>query len=540
MITAIIPAAGKSHNQILPDSNLPDAMTPINGKPVIAYEIEDLLERGIYTITVVIREDDLVSEKYLSSRFVDKAQLTILKNPHPEKGVGYSVLLAATNPDSSYLVVLGDTIYKGAYDFSSDFLIVSSDYEESCKWCFVAESERGAQSFINKPTSAPLDAQILCGIYYFHDGSRLCEIKNLLASNASVKNIELSDILSIYNILGGAFTLRAADAWYDCGNIENYYRARIDFLKIRNFNSIEYDDLYGSITKRSSKCDKLNHEINWYLNLPDRLKLFAPRLIDYRLSTTDAYYTVEFYGYQSLADIFVFGHLNTKLWSLIIGRLFDIIDLFRAYKAELPFSNFQTIYDTKNKQRIEEVRQTAFWQELMSHQELIINGKSCKNINYYLELTSSKLDWLYTPKDIAIIHGDLCLSNILFDGGSRIFKFIDPRGSFGSVGIYGDIKYDLAKLRHSLVSGYDFIVSDSFVINQVDSTYQLNLFAEAEHAQIGVIFDQSLLDRGYDLDKIKYIEAWLFLSMLPLHSDHPERQLAMYLSGIKLLNQINL
>jgi hypothetical protein len=28
---------------------------------------------------------------------------------------------------------------------------------------------------------------------------------------------------------------------------------------------------------------------------------------------------------------------------------------------------------------------------------------------------------------------------------------IDPRGSFGEVGIYGDNKYDIAKMRHSFV-----------------------------------------------------------------------------------------
>ena len=46
-IVAIIPAAGKPTNHIIPNNNQPDTMLPINGKPVIAHIIDDLLERKI-------------------------------------------------------------------------------------------------------------------------------------------------------------------------------------------------------------------------------------------------------------------------------------------------------------------------------------------------------------------------------------------------------------------------------------------------------------------------------------------------------------
>jgi hypothetical protein len=43
---------------------------------------------------------------------------------------------------------------------------------------------------------------------------------------------------------------------------------------------------------------------------------------------------------------------------------------------------------------------------------------------------------------------------------------------------------------------------------------------------------------GYDLNEIKLLEGLLFVSMPPLHSDHPQRQRLMYLIGLELLNEV--
>ena len=142
---------------------------------------------------------------------------------------------------------------------------------------------------------------------------------------------------------------------------------------------------------------------------------------------------------------------------------------------------------------------------------------------------------------MTFIHGDLFLGNILFDSTSKIFKFIDPRGNFGDVGIYGDTKYDIAKLRHSFVGNYDFIVADLFTINYNDEVgWDFKILNEKYHEQISNYFDLELEKNGYDLNQIKFIEALLFISMVPLHSDNIKRQQAMYLTGILKLNELNI
>lgn len=172
--------------------------------------------------------------------------------------------------------------------------------------------------------------------------------------------------------------------------------------------------------------------------------------------------------------------------------------------------------------------------------EVIINGQIYKNANYFLPQLKGIAKKLYSKKEMGIVHGDLCLNNILFDPGNRLFKLIDPRGNFGKGTIYGDVKYDLAKLRFSLVGNYDFIVSDLFKVTVGDQINELRYdnYSDDYHARIGQCLDRLLVERGYDLSKIRVIEALLYLSIIPHHYDHPDRQKAMFVTAIKLLNEV--
>ena len=50
--------------------------------------------------------------------------------------------------------------------------------------------------------------------------------------------------------------------------------------------------------------------------------------------------------------------------------------------------------------------------------------------------------------------------NIMVDSNFSFIKVIDPRGKFGTYDIFGDFRYELAKLFHSVDGKYDFIIKD--------------------------------------------------------------------------------
>jgi hypothetical protein len=132
----------------------------------------------------------------------------------------------------------------------------------------------------------------------------------------------------------------------------------------------------------------------------------------------------------------------------------------------------------------------------------------------------------------------LCFSNILFDVTNQIIRLVDPRGSFGVKGIYGDPRYDVAKLRHSVSGLYDFIVADMFDLSESSEGFAGRFYTGSTPAAVTPLFDVMLERAGYKLDEIRLIEGLLFLSMLPLHRGRPAPQLMMYLTGLTLLNEV--
>lgn len=533
-ITAIIPAGGRPTNKIIRHTNLPDTMLPINGKPVIGYILEDLLSRGIIRSIIALDAADEYTEQYVTKKFGSKLQLTIIRDAGDKRGLNHSLHQALTHAraDDQILIYLGDTVYRGPLSFEDDFVVTSAAYENPSQWCLI-EDDGTTQCYVNKPKEYTGNGQALAGIYFFTDGKSL--LSTISTINQTEPRPELHHVLDAYP---KRFKTIAAEGWYDCGNIENYYRAKVDFLKIRSFNSVVYNDLYGSITKSSTKKTKLEDEINWYKNIPPELKIFSPRLIDYTTTNEVSSYTLEYYGYQSLADYFIFNHFDEKVWRLIIDRLFEILGLFSKYTTTIPFAFYDDMYRSKTLSRIASLLDNPLWKDRFSMTEVVINGVIFQGWPSFESKLPNLVDYLYQNTTMSFLHGDLHPANILFDPHSRIFKLIDPRGSFGEPSIYGDHNYDIAKLRHSFSGRYDFIVGDLFETEETESGFIYNTYHEAEHEQIADYFDIALTEAGYDSTCIKAIEALLFISMIPLHADAPKRQQAMFLTGIQLLNTL--
>ena len=120
-----------------------------------------------------------------------------------------------------------------------------------------------------------------------------------------------------------------------------------------------------------------------------------------------------------------------------------------------------------------------------------------------------------------------------------IFKLIDPRGRFKTQSIYGDPRYDIAKLRHSIVGLYDFIIAGLYKLTCLgDCSYNFQISTPVLTEKLEPFFDELVVGYGYNRREIKLIEALLFLTMIPLHKDDIQRQKAFYLTAIKKLNEV--
>jgi hypothetical protein len=146
---------------------------------------------------------------------------------------------------------------------------------------------------------------------------------------------------------------------------------------------------------------------------------------------------------------------------------------------------------------------------------------------------------LYSLDYFTVIHGDLCLSNILYDRRNSFIRVIDPRGEFGDAGIFGDMRYDLAKLSHSLSGDYDFMVNGMIDSGWQDGEFRHCAQLNHRHHEVKGLFHKWFhKEFGMYYMQVKLIESLLFLSMVPLHADRFASQEAFLARGLEIFNDV--
>lgn len=337
------------------------------------------------------------------------------------------------------------------------------------------------------------------------------------------------------------FTILHSQNWFDVGHSDNYLKATTS-VAARSFNSIEIDEQRGILKKRSENKEKLVNEIRWYLRIPNKLQYLLPRVYDYSLDLTDPYVSMEYYGYHTLHESLVFGDLPLVKWQAIFQKLlFAINDMgkFTVTGERIQFeAALRDIYLQKTFDRLDMMRNEPDFHSFFEN-TIIINGKEYRSLNEYLKMLPQLIEKLvvYTfTGQFNIIHGDLCFANILIEDTYDFIRVIDPRGKFGTFDIYGDARYELAKLMHTLEGKYDFIIEDMFDIDVIGNTIEYHVHKQIDN--ITNVFLDVFRESIDNIQAVRLIEATLFLSMIPLHSDYKQRQFAMLATGVMLLEQV--
>jgi hypothetical protein len=301
---------------------------------------------------------------------------------------------------------------------------------------------------------------------------------------------------------------------------------------------VEVDELRGTITKKSTNVRKFSNEINYYRLLPNDIAIFFPRLVAFDLIPSNLSLTLEYYGYPTLSEMWVFESFESAHWKAILTTLRKIMSCFSAYTFELSANEVFRFYWQKTCDRVEEFeRQDKVFANWIQASDLVIGNKPMRTWSALRKDVELELTSLSKTGNGQIIHGDMCFPNILFDPVSHVFKLIDPRGAFGDAGIFGDARYDAAKLLHSINGGYDFLIHEMFSVSYTSDSIDVEQFFPASRRDILRHFED-VFGGQYNLREVRLIEALLFVSMCPLHADSKLRQAAMYATGLRLLNEL--
>lgn len=400
-----------------------------------------------------------------------------------------------------------------------------------------SDSEKRIIKLYDKLENVSLDGkEALVGYYTFSDTAFLLSC----CKKARIKlQKEISTVLIAYNKKIPIKTELIND-WFDLGHTNGLINAKNAFINARDFNAISIDTKIGVLIKSSKKKQKLKDEKAWYESLPNEIKVLAPRVLGIDETPSTFSLKMELYGYPSLQELYLNSDLTVEDWYSILKRLFDLHSELDKFREKPNLEAAKWLFYTKTIDRIAELKESnEYWKNILLRKSEIINGKLFRGFLDLWPQIHEYITKLILSSTSSIIHGDYCFSNILFDSSNYIFKLIDPRGRLNSgPTIYGDKRYDIAKLRHSFCDFYDFIVQDLFLLQEKDNTYSFKVLTTHSREQNSRIFNKILKEFGYSISEIKFIEALLFLTMIPLHKDSFKRQQMFYLTSIILFNEV--
>lgn len=541
----LIPAAGRVAEGVMALSNIGcPAMVPVAGRPVIHWTLRYLRSLGLRRFKIAVSRRGMFVEDFVDCTFGQDCEISFLV-PGADGGVGRTVLeLAEAAEGESALIVLGDTHFQFADPAlltHDEAAVLVQPVEDSYRWCTVDTDAQGtitAWHDKEPDRTAPLDA--LIGVYYFPklDELRAAAGQAVTESEAQGRRTELAQILKNVAQVRPIRAVAAGD-WLDCGNPDRQASSHRTLLQKRDFNELSIDSVLGTVTKRSRYVEKFLDEINYLRLLPPDLAVLFPRVVSYSTDWQDPSLTMEYYGYPTLAEVFVFENVDPAIWEQIFVHLRDImVDHFMRHRRPLEPGVLEQMYLGKTRKRLESMSGPEELLALVNHDGTItVNGREVPSIRALWPRLEAEVERLAENVQGSIVHGDLCLSNILYDLRSRVCKLLDPRGSFGASGIYGDPRYDVAKLYHSIFGLYDFITNDLFHVSIDGTRIDLDIRSRPQHRQIQERFEKVFFAE-FDRREILLVTGLLFASMPALHYDAPRRQMAMVARALQLFGEL--
>lgn len=328
------------------------------------------------------------------------------------------------------------------------------------------------------------------------------------------------------------------DMFMDLSSFDEFIRYITSGFESRYFNALEGDRY--TVTKRSVNREKIRKEYQYYYYLPQEMQHWFVQPYDYRENETEASYTMERMHMTDLAIQFVHGAIDLKKYEQILEQLFYFLRTrcTRRISQEEYTAVQEDLYLTKVRKRYGELKANSYFPKMNA---MIQAGTDYAGIDevfaHYERLYAGIQERESFPLLSTVGHGDLCFSNILYQSHANIVRFIDPKGAAAEQDIWTNPLYDLAKLSHSICGRYDFFNSGLYRI-EVGPDLKLSLKLDFDNSPYVELFRRCLEENHFSYSVVRLYEASLFLSMLPLHMDNPQKVFGFLLNAITILEEV--
>lgn len=510
---------------------LPPSFIPLGNSRLYERQLE--LAQACRAVPILSLPANYTVSEWDESRLRSAGVRIVRSPPSLSLNEAVQMVLEVIDARGAVYVLYGDTLVEGDDIGGLDQIAVRST-GSNYRWAEARLGDGGELSITSGLNQNATERLVLCGYFSFSDGAAL--------RTACVGFDSFDDTVVAY-ATRIKMELRHVREWHDFGHLSLIYRSRRNVMVSRAFNTIRSDGV--AVVKSSSNSTKIAAEAHWYQNIPGDLRVFTPHFLGHDPDCGN--YRLEYLYLPTLAELFTFGELPVYSWHQILSSCIDFLANCRAQSSRKPYGTkidllaeriFYNLLIKKTVSRVNEFLSARDWP---AEREIIVNGITFPS----LHTVCGKLLEIIRPTtvdDISIWHGDFFFGNILFDFRAGRIKVIDPRGgdTDDENMIYGDHRYDIAKLAHSIVGGYDVILAGRCtLIEKSIGSYEFS--RNYSPIQSGVVD----LFRNIEFDGVRVwnreiaaMTALLFLTMLPLHSEDTLRQDMFMCNGLLIANEV--
>ena len=235
--------------------------------------------------------------------------------------------------------------------------------------------------------------------------------------------------------------------------------------------------------------------------------------------------------------MYCYDYVNGNVLSKCISRpVFDkLLDFSEKFwvkkqltkeKEDEFHKNCMSFYREKTQKRIE-MFYSNFGKE---DNALYINEVKYPTLSDILK----QVDWEYIADGLpGQFHGDYHFENIIYDSEKDLFSFLDWRQNFEQSLDIGDIYYDLAKLNHGLIVCHELIAKDMYTASWEGDRLNYDFARKQSLVECEQWFYQWLIQKGYNVNKVKILTSLIFLNIAALH--HYPYVLLLYGLGKEML-----
>lgn len=292
----------------------------------------------------------------------------------------------------------------------------------------------------------------------------------------------------------------------------------------RFFNDVKIDEHTVTKTVVDPKFNALQqNELAWYRAANQLGFNRIPRVLAERPLTLE-----RIHGQHAFQIV----DLAARERRAVIMNYIDTLDsLHRLERKAADIGAAQAVYIEKSKQRVDSVSRIIPGIDTKS---VTVNGRKCRNPfaaepGLFWENISNEL----SPTHFCPIHGDPTFSNSLIDQNLSVW-FIDPRGYFKDPGIFGDPRYDFAKLYYSAVGNYDAFNRRKFKLYVDGSSVEVLMEESPFAAATKEIFKAHFKD---DFRKIQIIHGLIWLSLTGYVRDDIDSIIGSFYLGLYWLEE---